>query len=329
MEDFLSFVRRYVPGHWKSNATGWTSGNCPMCIKNGESRPDTKSRGGFRFDHDQIGYNCFNCDYSAKWQPGHKISHRFRGLLETLGADPAEIQRFVLRNMGSHDSDVITKHDTFVIDWPTIELPEHSQKLFDIVDATKLPMAITAIETVVNRQLDITDDWMYSTHWKYKNRVIHPLRYKRNIVGYTGRNLLQGNKMKYMTTIPRNFVYGLDQQSSSKKTVIVTEGYFDAILTDGLAIGSNAINDNQADIIENLDKNIIVLPDQNAAGARLAEYAISRGWQVSFPPWEPSVTDVNDAVLKYGRYFTIKSIIDFSETNSTKAKILTKQTCKD
>ena len=48
--------------------------------------------------------------------------------------------------------------------------------------------------------------------------------------------------------------------------VIVTEGQLDAIVTDGCATGRNNINDEQADILKSLDKEIIVYHDQDEAG---------------------------------------------------------------
>ena len=39
----------HMPGKRKKTPSGWTTINCPMCTTNGQSRPDTRSRGGFRF----------------------------------------------------------------------------------------------------------------------------------------------------------------------------------------------------------------------------------------------------------------------------------------
>ena len=46
-----------------------------------------------------------------------------------------------------------------------------------------------------------------------------------------------------LTSTKNNFVYGLDRQTPDKNIVIVTEGQLDAIVTDGVAIGSNNINE--------------------------------------------------------------------------------------
>ena len=56
--------------------------------------------------------------------------------------------------------------------------------------------------------------------------------------------------------------------------------------------------------------------------------AIKHGWSVSFPPWEEDIKDASDAVVRYGRLFTVKSILESIETNGTKIKILAKSRCK-
>ena len=61
---------------------------------------------------------------------------------------------------------------------------------------------------------------------------------------------------------------------------------------------------------------------------RLVRQAIKRGWAVSFPPWDDDIKDANDAIQKYGKLFTVKSILDFSIDNSTKAEVLAKGYCK-
>ena len=64
--DFITeYVKSVIPPGWKSNSTGWTSGNCPMCIHNGQIRADSRRRGGFYFDDNGVTYNCFNCGFKA------------------------------------------------------------------------------------------------------------------------------------------------------------------------------------------------------------------------------------------------------------------------
>jgi len=56
--------------------------------------------------------------------------------------------------------------------------------------------------------------------------------------------------------------------------------------------------------------------------------AVKRGWAVSFPEWEDDIKDASDAVERYGRLFTVRSILESVETSGTKIKILAKSRCR-
>jgi hypothetical protein len=67
------------------------------------------------------------------------------------------------------------------------------------------------------------------------------------------------------------------------------------------------------------------VPDHDRAGGSLIDAALEYGWSVSFPEWENDVKDVNDAVVRYGKLFTLKSIIDAKETSSLKINLKRKR----
>ena len=69
---------------------------------------------------------------------------------------------------------------------------------------------------------------------------------------------------------------------------------------------------------ENLNRQVIVVPDRDAPGEKLINQAIEFGWSVAFPEWDEKVEDVADAVLKYGRLFTMQSILKSTEKNKLK-----------
>jgi DNA primase len=220
------------------------------------------------------------------------------------------------------------------IDWPEMALPKDSYPVknypVEKLDEKNVEHFVKACEFLVERGLDNWTDWHYSTFSHFRNRVILPFRYKGKIVGYTARwvgTVPNKETTKYYVQQPKNFVYGLDR-SADKKITIVTEGQLDAVSIDGVAIGSNNMSLEQSKIIEKTGNRIILLPDADAAGLKLVRQAIQRGWSVSFPPWEPDVKDANDAVQKYGKLFTVKSILDFSIDNSTKAEVMAKSYCK-
>jgi hypothetical protein len=49
--------------------------------------------------------------------------------------------------------------------------------------------------------------------------------------------------------------------------------------------------------------------------------AIEYGWSVSFPVWQETCKDINEAVVKYGQLFVIKSILDAKETGKLKIEL--------
>ena len=55
------------------------------------------------------------------------------------------------------------------------------------------------------------------------------------------------------------------------------------------------------------------------------EQAMELGWSVSMPDWEPDVKDVNDAILKYGRMFTLHTIVSYAEESELKIKLRSKK----
>ena len=117
-------------------------------------------------------------------------------------------------------------------------------------------------------------------------------------------------------------VFNMDRQVRDNKFVFVVEGPFDAMAIDGVAILSNQCNEYQADIIDSLGKEVIVVPDADKAGAKLIEQAIEYGWSVSFPVWAETCKDASAAVKQYGKLFVLKSILDAKEHNRLKIEIL-------
>jgi len=331
------YVRTLIPANWRSSPSGWVSGNCPMCTRNGQARPDTKGRGGFLFDAEKFQYNCFNCNFKTGWNPQSKITLRLKQLLTTFGADENDIQRIQLELL--RDQDVATllikteKRKNLVIGWDEMNLPDDAKPFMDFPEPDE--NWINAVTYLTDRGFDISDPrFMYSpsrTHGRVNKRFILPFTHKGKVVGYTARwahNTIPPGMPKYYNQQPKkDFVYGLDRQTADKQIVIITEGQLDAIVTDGCAIGSNNINDDQADIIHSLNKQIIILPDADDAGKLMCKAAIKHGWGVAFPEWK-DCKDASDALTKYGRLYTIKSIINSTETNPTKIELMMRRYCK-
>lgn len=106
------------------------------------------------------------------------------------------------------------------------------------------------------------------------------------------------------------------------------EGLFDALSINGLAVMHSTISDAQARLIRNLGKEIIVVPDQDKAGIELVDRALELGWPVSIPDWGEGIKDVNDAVVKYGKFVTLLMIMQARETSKIKIELRKKQLVK-
>jgi DNA primase len=157
--------------------------------------------------------------------------------------------------------------------------------------------------------------------------VVIPFTYDNKIVGWTCR-FVDNKQPKFISDSQPGYVFGTDLLNSAWTNVIVTEGIFDALSINGLAVMHNTISDAQARLIRNLGREITVVPDQDRAGIELVDRAVELGWAVSMPDWPDDVKDVNDAVIKYGRLATLLTIMAARETSKIKIELRKKQLVK-
>jgi hypothetical protein len=330
MHFFVEYVSSRIPGNWKKTSSGWIVGNCPVCTKYGQPRPDRKRRGGIQLHDDSWGYHCFNCKVATRWQPGHLLNDKQKDILKGFGCSEHELQRVNIELMREHETAQLLNPTPsmpapFEPDWPTTELPEGSQMIGNVTEVT--PGFEAALQTIVDRHLAHHTDWAYSSAVKFRRRVILPYRYQGRVVGYTARHtgILTAGTPKYIVQRPKGFVFNLDRQNSEREFVIVTEGDFDALTLDGVALGSNSVSHEQASLIRQLCRHVILLPDADRAGRSLIEPAIREGWSVSFPEWMDTHKDANSAAQEYGRLFVLRSTIDAAVTGPSKIRVMAKR----
>ena len=108
-------------------------------------------------------------------------------------------------------------------------------------------------------------------------------------------------------------------------SLIVVEGPFDAMAVDGVSIQGSEISDTQAELIDRLQREVVVVPDTDSAGRKLVDRAIELGWTVSYPVWQETCKDLNEAVVKYGKLFVLKSILEARETSRLKIELKKKK----
>lgn len=316
-------VLTYIPAKRKQTPSGWIGFNAPCCIHNGETR-DTKSRGGVIQEADNISYHCFNCGFKCSWQPGRNFSWRMRKFLEWLGTPDDVINKVALDVMRLNEGVEAKERIAQLPSFSSVPLPEDAVRMQDIKEHTK--HSLDVLEFMAKRNLNLDDtNYYWSPSLGYRDRFIIPFYYEKRIVGWTGRSILPNKNPKYLTEVQPGFVYGLDEQRFNKAFVIVCEGQLDAIHIDGCALGGSDINDQQAMLLNKLNKDIIVVPDRDKAGSKLVERAIDLGWSVSMPDWSQDINDIGDAVNKYGRLYTLYSIVNTADESPLKIRLKAKK----
>lgn len=329
----------------KTAASGWLSADAPCCVHHGESA-DTRSRGGLIQNNDSVSYHCFNCGFKTSYVPGRPLSYKFRKLLSWFGADDNKIRQLVIEAIRIKEQFEILQPQALPepepVSYKVRPLPEEATTFSGLAEFYKLAnrdnyptQFIDAVQYIGDRGIDMQ---RYEFYWtpqlehKLNYRVIVPFRWKGQIVGWTARALVDGIKPKYYTDHEADFVFNMDEQRPDSKFVIVVEGTFDAMSIDGVAILGNECSERQADIIDSLGKEVIVVPDFDMhvnnkgrrvwPGSMLIDQAVEYGWGVAFPVWRETCKDVNDAVVKYGRLFVLKTILDSVEHSRLKIEIL-------
>tara|TARA_B110000971_G_C19990526_1_gene491745 strand:- start:1005 stop:1694 length:690 start_codon:yes stop_codon:yes gene_type:complete len=218
----------------------------------------------------------------------------------------------------------IQKRKIEIPTFETVPLPPDAIKLTNINEFNKYSIAI--LEYMSSRNLNLDDtEYYWSPSLAYRDRLIIPFYFEKRIVGWTARTIIGDKQPKYLMEVQPGFVYGLDEQNHNKVFCIVCEGQLDAIHIDGCALGGSEINDAQALLLNRLSKDIIVVPDRDHAGKKLIEQAIDLGWGVSLPDWDSDITDVSEAVNKYGRLYTLYSIANAAETSALKIRLKEKK----
>lgn len=327
MSLILDTLQTFLPPNKKVTPSGWLSFDAPCCIHNGESA-DNRKRGGVLFKNEGFQYHCFNCNFSAGWQPGKLLSKNTKLMYEYLGVPKTDIQKLNLYALQTkEDLPVEIKKLSFDLDekeFPEMTLSLKDWANADIHEDTEQKL-LEVFKYLHERGMDF--DW-YPWHWSYapgyRDRVLIPFYQEQRLVGWTGRKITDG-KPKYLTESQPGYVFNIDNQTFDKKYVIVVEGQFDAIAIEGVAIMTNDPNDTQIARIKKLNKEVIVVPDRDKPGAKLVQAAIEHDWAVSLPQWENDIKDVADAVKRYGRIYTLLTILNSKETTEIKKQLLKKK----
>jgi hypothetical protein len=314
-----------IPGQGKVTPSGWRSFNAPCCHHNGHSA-DSKQRGGVIEQGDSISYHCFNCGFKASWQPGRPLSHKLRKLLRWMGTPDDTVNKLALDVLRVNEGIEIQQRIVGIPTFESISLPDDARLITD--DPCDENRFLTEVKDyMASRKLFVDQgyDYYWSPSLAYRDRFIIPFLYQGRTVGWISRTVQPNSKYKYLLEKPAGFVFNLDQQTPNKVFCIAVEGALDAIHIDGVGLLTNEISDQQSMLLNQLNREIIVVPDRDEAGRRLIERSIELGYSVSMPDWKLGIKDVSDAVLEYGQLYTLYSIINAAESSPLKIRLKEKR----
>lgn len=319
MIDVVSFL----PAKRKQTSSGWISFNAPCCIHRGENA-DRRQRGGIKLTPEGgWNFHCFNCGTTASFVLGRTLTFKARKLLTWLGVDSQVIEQINLESMRHKSIHGLLEDREQVVKKTEVEFEER-----DLPSGLELvtEQHFALKEYLVARAIAL--DYPYMTNpTNPRPGIVVPFTYKGMMVGSAIR-FLDDRAPRYINDIQPGYVFGTELQQSAWQYAIVVEGVFDALSINGLAVLHNDINLQQVELIKSLGRQVIVVPDQDAAGMKLVDRAIELGWDVSMPEWPADVKDVNDAVIRWGKLATLITIMQSKETSRIKIELRKKWVLK-
>jgi hypothetical protein len=176
-----------------------------------------------------------------------------------------------------------------------------------------------AQEYLLSRSIDIDDYKFYLSKGtnkqdrKWDKRLIIPIYRNNQLVFFQGRDLTDTLDPKYLSTesvSKGSILYGFDRLFTDvDQPLFVVEGFFDAIHIEGVAVFGNEMTQQQILYLNSSPRKKVVIPDRTGDGGLLAMQGLNQGWSVSVLPFN-ECKDVNDAIVRYGKLFVIKTLID-------------------
>ena len=323
MLDLEQTIRQHVP-LGRANSKGWVQVLCRVCNDHGKKG----LRGGFNFSGGGLGYQCFNCHHTAHYVSGQysSPSDDLKTVFTSFGIPDDIWNQLVMESLKNRNSDLaIANFDKKVLKQNTFEpkpipLPEFFFPLADLPE--DLPIRqLAELHLTEERQIEPSaypfmigfKDKAFKHSDEWAKRLIIPV-YDRTgrLIFYQGRDLLGKSNAKYKSSATErdNVLYGMDQVYAHSNTpLFITEGFFDAFHLNGCAVLGRQMTEG---MIHHLNRSIrekVVVPDRFGSGQDLALAALKQGWKVSTPDLG-GCKDVTDAVIKYGKLYVMKTILD-------------------
>lgn len=341
MDILQETISRHLPADSKHSSKCITL-NCPCCLSMGESRDDTRGRGGLFLEPNETGYNCFNCGFKFKQPMNEPLSKRVKTFLSCLNVNKTDIQKILFVYKKNEQTSPLShllnnnkkkKVVSIDLNFKDGTLPKDTHLLHDIIkDIDSNHPAFNAYTYAMDRDIHNYPYLMWSGS-KDKNLseyLIIPYIYKKQLVGYQARycgnnNWYEKNR-RFINHNPNTgkFLFGLDNLFSEQKYIFINESAIDSIPYKGVGTMSHTLTNDQINILNSSRNTKILVPDFGKGGLDMVDIAVKNEWNVYFPFWDDG-KDLGDATQEYGRFFMVNEIIHNSINSPSKIKLLKKK----
>lgn len=305
--------------------TGWEVGKCQCCN-------DYKERAGFKFTASAFMYNCWNCNTVGGYDGNSTvISKKTRDILNAYGLSNDEINQALggsfFANGGNTENISLESLKAEII-FQDVELPKGSLRLG--FSDLHLDQQTALVAYLDSRNVDLEKYPMYFCPTpEYLNRVIIPYYRNGKLIYWQGRSILENDKNRYINApvIRDSILFNIDKLNSfSKMPLFITEGVFDAVMVDGVALLGSTLNTQKQELLSKSNRRKIFLIDKNLNGKKLAYKALSLGWDIMFTP--DNTEDLNDCVQQYGKIWTADYLVNNIPKDKTMATVQIELYCK-
>jgi hypothetical protein len=311
--------------HLRRSRTGWDVGKCQVCN-------DYKDRAGFKFENNYVVYNCWNCGTTSRYEEGSgHISKNMRRILNAYGFDDTEISDVVNSTFFKpiQKAEVITLSSISKINTntPTVKLPPKSYRIGsdEFTDYQE-----KLVSYLINRKIDLIKyPFYFSMETRFINRVIIPFYRNGHLIYWQARSIDESEKKRYDNSpVSRNAViFNFDQlYTYSPGPLFVTEGVFDAMIVNGVAILGSKLNDAKIELFSKTNRRLVFVIDKDKNGKQLAEDVLSRGWEIAFAP--DGASDINNAAQRFGKIWTIQQLFKSIPKTTSEAQLAININCK-
>jgi len=308
-------IRSRVPLGRLSN-TGYYEQRCAICN-------DHSARAGWRIEPDEVFYNCYNCHFRASYEEGTgKFNRWMKELCAANGIMESELQAIsatLFFNKGEKTDKEITLEGLKKVNLhtPEVQFPARTMQLgTDGYDGLQEPL----IEYLLGRQMDPLK-FFFSSDPALLRRVIIPYWRDQKLIYWQARSIDRDVKPRYKNCSASKdaIIYGYDRLFTySEDPLFVTEGAFDAESADGIAILGSSLNAAKTEVLHKTRRRIIFVIDRDENGSDLGDQVLAQGWELTFV--DPRAEDVNDSVRKFGKAYTMYTLIKNATTKTNKVQ---------